>query len=205
MPSESRTDSRDRSEFLRLAGLVEGGTVLVALALGWLLGIRPFALLTWSWSALAWGILAVLPMLGVFLIAHSTRSLVVDMLGGPLSRCRSYDIVALAGLAGLGEELLFRGVLEPAIGFLTTNLLFGLVHAVTPLYAALATMFGMYLSWLTFHIDNSPNLLRAIVAHGLYDYIAFLLVIREYRLLHHSTTYDTADVVPSGDDDGRSA
>ncbi len=164
-----------------MAGLVEGGTVLGALALAWLLDVRPFEMFTWSWTALGWGLLAVLPMLVVFFSTPSTRSIVVEMLGAPLSHCRWYDLMALAALAGFGEELLFRGVLQPGLGFLATNVLFGLAHAVSPLYAVLATLFGMYLSILTFNIGGSPNLLRAVIAHGVYDYIAFLLVVREYR------------------------
>jgi membrane protease YdiL (CAAX protease family) len=40
----------------------------------------------------------------------------------------SVDILVLAALSGLAEELLFRGLLQPLVGLLPQALLFGLVH-----------------------------------------------------------------------------
>jgi membrane protease YdiL (CAAX protease family) len=126
-------------------------------------------------------------MLLLFFASHGLRRLVVDLLGQPLSRCTWYDLLLVAALAGFGEELLFRGVLQPWIGrghplagLIGANLIFGLLHALTPGYAVLATAFGFYLSWLLAGFGE-PNLLRPIVTHAAYDYVAFLLVVREYR------------------------
>jgi membrane protease YdiL (CAAX protease family) len=44
---------------------------------------------------------------------------------GPL---RTRDIVYLAALSGLAEELLFRGALLPWIGLTASSLLFGIIH-----------------------------------------------------------------------------
>ncbi|MBX3439767.1 MAG: CPBP family intramembrane metalloprotease [Planctomycetaceae bacterium] len=177
----------NRVEFLNLAGLVEGGTILVALGGGWLLGVSPWSSIAWSGEAVAVGLLATLPILGVFHLATGPRTVAVEMLGEALSRCRWYDLILLAALAGFGEELLFRGVLQPWLAqwsapfaFLAANLAFGVMHAVTPSYALVATGVGMYLSWLAYGIGES-NLLRAIIAHGVYDAIAFGLVVRQYR------------------------
>jgi membrane protease YdiL (CAAX protease family) len=38
------------------------------------------------------------------------------------------QILALAGLSSLGEELLFRGLLAPTLGVIGSALLFGLAH-----------------------------------------------------------------------------
>jgi membrane protease YdiL (CAAX protease family) len=178
---------RSRAEFLNLAGLVEGGTVVAALGLAWLLGVSPWELLHWRWDALAVGVLATLPMSSMFMIATGPREVATEMLGAALESCRWYDLVLLAALAGVGEELLFRGVLQPWLAgwhplfaFFATNIVFGLVHAVTPAYALLATGVGMYLSWLTFGIGE-PNLWRAIIAHGVYDAVAFAFIVREHR------------------------
>ncbi|MGD9853873.1 MAG: lysostaphin resistance A-like protein [Planctomycetaceae bacterium] len=181
---------RNRAEFLNLAGLVEGGTLLLALGGGWLAGVSPWEAVSWRWEAVAVALLATLPMLGVFYVASGPRTAALEMLGGALSLCRWYDLILLAALAGLGEELLFRGVLQPwlakwnpSIAFFATNVAFGLMHAVTPAYALVAAGVGMYLSWLAYGVGE-PNLLRAIVAHGVYDAIAFGLIVREHRRKH---------------------
>ena len=139
-----------RAEFLNLAGLVEGGTILAALAGGWLLGISPWESMPWQWEAAGLGLLATLPMLGLFFIATGPRTVATELLGAALSQCRWYDLILLAALAGVGEELLFRGVLQPWLAlwhptwaFVLTNIAFGLLHAVTPTYALLAVGVGM--------------------------------------------------------------
>ncbi len=38
------------------------------------------------------------------------------------------DVLALALLSGIGEELLFRAALQPAVGLVPASLLFGLAH-----------------------------------------------------------------------------
>jgi len=94
----------------------------------------------------------------------------------------------LASIAGLSEELLFRGVIQPWIesscgltaGLIGSNIIFGLAHAVTPLYAVLAALVGMYLS-LSMDYGGDRNLLLPVVIHGLYDFLAFIALIRSYR------------------------
>jgi membrane protease YdiL (CAAX protease family) len=61
---------------------------------------------------------------------------------------------------------------------LWSNVIFGLAHFVTPTYALLAGILGGYLGWL---FTVSGNLLAPIIAHGLYDFLAFLVVARECR------------------------
>ena len=110
-----------------------------------------------------------------------------DTLGPLLSRCRTADLLLLAILAGLCEEVLFRGFLygyvrqfDRGLAILICNLAFGLAHLVTPLYAFLAAMAGLYLTALI-AVDPSPNLLVPIIAHAAYDFVAFLIVVRDFR------------------------
>jgi membrane protease YdiL (CAAX protease family) len=177
----------DRASFLRMAGILEGGVVLVALLLAAWLDLWPLQTIHFNGQDALWGSVAIVPMLLLFFAARGLRGLVVELLGQPLSLCTWYDLLLVAALAGFGEELLFRGVLQPWIGrghplagLIGANLIFGLLHALTPGYAALATAFGFYLSWLLAGFGE-PNLLRPIVAHAAYDYVAFLLIVREYR------------------------
>ena len=101
-----------------------------------------------------------------------------EALGPSLVACRWYDLLLVAAVAGLSEELLFRGVLHPLMGPIWSNVLFGLVHFITPAYAMLAGILGGYLGWL---FQASENILAPIIAHGLYDFLAFLAVAREFR------------------------
>ena len=89
----------------------------------------------------------------------------------------------MALLAGVGEEALFRGVIQPALAAHLPawaaiahrhRLLFGLAHWVTPTYAILAGIVGAYLGWLLLRL--SGNLLVPIVAHALYDVVALAVL-----------------------------
>lgn len=177
------------------AGVFEGGLLVLAYVVGLLIGVRPAAQLTWSWQDLSWGILATLPMLLLFAASWSTswktfreiREFLRDVLGPLLDDCGLLDIVTLALLAGVCEEVLFRGLIwqylnvhNAVLALLLTNLLFGLAHSVTPLYAIVAGVVGIYLT-LLMSIGDSPNLLIPMTAHSLYDFIAFLVVRHDYR------------------------
>jgi membrane protease YdiL (CAAX protease family) len=87
------------------------------------------------------------------------------------------EILILAAAAGIGEEVLFRGVLQPSMGLVATSLTFGLLHALTPAYFILATLMGAYLGWLQ---EATGNLLVPIIVHWLYDALAFWLLRRRF-------------------------
>jgi hypothetical protein len=178
-----------------MAVMVEGGLALIALLLAWLFSIslrdqfpnhgQPF------FTSLAIGIAATLPMLLVFwLLVNSKRSTFrqlreqVDWLIREMFPSRSIPQFALiATLAGVGEELLFRGVLQTTIGQWTTpiigiaiaSLLFGFAHALSKLYFAFAVAVGVFLGWLAFEFHE---LVAPMVAHGLYDFLALVYLSR---------------------------
>lgn len=68
-------------------------------------------------------------------------------------------------------------------GLIASNILFGLVHAITPLYAVLATSVGIYLG-LFLDYGGERNLMTPIVIHAVYDFLAFLVIMRIYRASH---------------------
>ena len=180
--------------FLRSAILFEGGVVLVALALGWLLGEPPFGTVRFGWGPLLWGTLATLPplvALSWLLLARNARvaGLVrtVEELIGPLfAGASSGALLLISILAGIGEESLFRGVLQSALAgpigpwaaLLLVSALFGLVHFVTATYAVLAGLIGLYLGWLFLRTDN---VLVPIVVHALYDFVALSLLVQRTK------------------------
>ena len=184
-----------QSQFLTSAGIFEGAVLLVAFVGGWLTGVNPTAKLFWSLRDLGLGVIATGPMLVLLMLCLLSRArglvqvreFVRDTVGPFLSECRWYDIVLLALLAGVCEEAFFRGFLflwiqewNPVLAVMVTNLLFGLAHAATAVYAMLAAFLGLYLTALI-ATDPTPNLLIPITAHSLYDLIAFVVVIRDYR------------------------
>jgi membrane protease YdiL (CAAX protease family) len=114
-----------------------------------------------------------------------------------LHRYHWTDLLILAAIAGVSEELLFRGVIQPWIetswgisaGLILSNIVFGLVHAVTPLYAVLAALVGVYLG-LSLDYGGERNLLTPIIIHGFYDFLAFVALMRAYRASLTSTAKD---------------
>ena len=140
--------------------------------------------------SLAAGLLAVLPMLIVYRLSPGLRSLALEALGESLCRCRWIDRVVLAALAGFGEELLFRGVLhaglariDPWVALIGSNVAFGLLHALSRNYFLTTTAIGFAMHALA-EVSGERNLLAPMVAHGVYDLVAFELLIREWRRWH---------------------
>lgn len=113
-------------------------------------------------------------------------ALVVDQLGPLLALRSPVELVLLAGAAGLAEELFFRGVMQAGLArvlpdwgaVLVTGAAFGLAHFITPAYALLAGVAGVYLGGL-FWLEGS--LTAPIVAHAFYDLIALNYVARRSR------------------------
>ena len=185
----------DHRAFVRFAALFEAAVAVVAILVGWAVGVRPEGI--WlEWRAFFVGGVATLPLLALYLAASRVplrplrriHELLLGTLGKPLAECRWHELALLATLAGICEELLFRGVLQPWIGrlgetagWVGSSLLFGLAHAVTPTYLVLATCIGSYLSGV---LDIAGgNLLAPMLTHALYDWFAFVQLARDYRRL----------------------
>ena len=183
-------------DFFKSACYFEASLILVAVLLGWIAGINPFATIVFSETALAYGVLGTVPLFLMFLSLEQIqgksvgdiRKLLLNTLGPGLHRYHWTDLLILAAIAGVSEELLFRGVIQPwierswglAAGLIVSNIVFGLVHAVTPLYALLAALVGIYLG-LSLDYGGDRNLLTPIIIHGGYDFLAFVALMRVYR------------------------
>lgn len=187
----------DQRSFFRVAILFEFGLAVLAVVLAWVVGVRLLEYLRFEWSGLFWGLGGTLPLLLLFAFTYRSplralsriKQLLLETLGPHLAACSWRGLLLLAGLAGLSEELLFRGVLQPwlesawgpATGLIASNVLFGLAHAVTPTYALLAGLVGLYLGILL-DITGQRNLLIPIIIHAAYDFIAFIVVARASRV-----------------------
>ena len=168
--------------------------LVLAWALSRWLGISLGERLYLTPGAAGLGVVAAVPLLLGLRWIVATRlspfrrlvSLVVEQLGPVLASRSAIELALLATLAGLAEEILFRGVVQtgltsvlPSAGALVvTSAAFGLAHFVTPTYALLAAVAGLYLGTL-FLLQG--NLLVPIVAHAVYDFVALLYLVRRYR------------------------
>jgi membrane protease YdiL (CAAX protease family) len=114
-------------------------------------------------------------------IRRQVSRMVRDMFGG----VNWLGLAAVSIAAGFGEELLFRGALQPlaerwwgvGAGLIVVSLFFGALHAMSRTYFVLATAVGLYLGWLAQHYDD---LLAPIFVHALYDFAA-LVALRQVR------------------------
>lgn len=177
-----------------LAVALEGGLLLLSLGLGWLLGI---SLGDW-WRAdtavLGQAFAACLPLLAAMLLSinlpwrplRNFRQLIDEQLVPLFAPCNVVQMAIISLLAGVGEELLFRGLIQSGLqgrfgpwwAIAVASLLFGLVHAVSAVYFVFATLIGVYLGWLFL---TAETLSVPILTHGLYDFLALIYLIRIRR------------------------
>lgn len=142
-------------------GLTNLGAVLCGLAGGAVLS---------SWFWFSWT--------SHFTSLRKIQDFVKNQLAPHLSQCKAWELFAIAAFAGIGEEVLFRGVLQPRVGWFIASILFGLAHSITPTYVIVASVLGGLLGQLQVVCGN---LWAPIIAHAVYDYIAFYLVVNDYR------------------------
>ena len=189
--------SIDPDNFFKTACYFESALVLVAVALGWMANINPFEFIIFNEQVIINGIMGTLPLCLIFIALNQLqmdslqkiRQVLHATLGPSLSKHHWTDLFVLAAIAGISEEILFRGVIQPwienswgmMVGLLASSVLFGLVHAVTALYFFMATAVSIYLG-LYLDYDNTRNLLTPIIIHGLYDFFAFVVILHSYRL-----------------------
>jgi membrane protease YdiL (CAAX protease family) len=182
------------AKLLPIAVAFEGGLGVGAILLGWLRGQSPWSAISWSFAGLTLGLAATLPLLAAFFLLIRARAtwcvrlretaerLILPLLG----QCGVGELGAISMLAGFAEELLFRGVIQaalgdwfsPAVGLVGASLVFGLAHPISLSYFTLVTVVGLYLGgiWLW-----TGNLLVPIVAHAVYDFVVLAWMARGWR------------------------
>lgn len=187
-----------------LAVVVEGALALGAIALAWLFGVElrqqfPATRSSWVEGGLR-GIASTIPMLVFFWwlvrspydgprrLRNQVERIVDELF--PDASLPQFALIAI--LAGVGEELLFRGVLQPlfqrwttpVVGLLLASLIFGAAHALSQTYFLLATLIGVYFGWLLFHFHD---LFAPIIAHSLYDFVALVYIAKNRTPANSST------------------
>lgn len=181
---------------------IELGLGVLAIALGWLTGVDTRQGLprieAGQWMAIAQGLVlgaaAAVPILiavqGIERLDWEPIRRLKDVENLPivssLLQLSTWELMAISMAAGVGEELLLRGWLlawisgplnlaSPAsllLALAASSIAFGLMHLITPTYAAIAAAVGLYLGGL---LVWTENLLVPITAHAVYDAVHLLL------------------------------
>lgn len=195
----------NRSLFLAL--FVEGGLGVVALAVGWLVGHWPAIGIGWlspsasdQLIAIGVGVVATFPLLVALAIVDRfpigaldrVRQIAQEAISRMFPRPQIRQLALVAAVAGLGEELLFRGLVQaglarlitiqggPWIALLVASAVFGAFHWLNTTYALLAAVAGVYFGSL---LMITGSLWPPIVAHALYDFAALWYLVRSNQVI----------------------
>jgi membrane protease YdiL (CAAX protease family) len=178
-----------------IAVVVEGGLGLLAIVLAWIIGVPLREQFPSEWSVAAGrigvGAAGTVPLIVLLWamvrsgwpifrrLIEPARWLIDELF--PSAHWSEFALIAL--LAGVGEEVLFRGVLQnvlvrwtgPAIGLILASFVFGLFHAVSRTYFLWATLIGSYFGALAMYFGD---LVAPVIAHALYDFTALMYLAR---------------------------
>jgi len=193
-------EPRDK-RFLSMC-MVELGLGLVAIVVGWIIGFDPRSLVPdWrDWYSIGEGlvvgcvagvvlvfvmlILALVPLRSIqSLNEHAERQLRLLLSGLSVAQ-----LIAVSLAAGVGEELLFRGLVMQWLigdmqscttqslifGIIVSALVFGLAHPMSIAYVIFAFFMGLAMGVLHWYFQN---LLVPIVAHWVYDAIMMVWLV----------------------------
>lgn len=88
----------------------------------------------------------------------------------------------LAFISAAGEELLFRGAIQPVLGIVGSALLFGLLHlgpqGLISIWTLWAILSGLLFSWM---FDETGSLWPVLVCHFLVNSVSMLRLRLQYR------------------------
>jgi len=167
-----------RTAFLRLEWLLSAALVVLSVAWSALRDVPLGTRLVPSAGLVAAGVVAGAALWGtipLLLRAPSMQRVWREILQPFSATLATRDMVVIATLSGLTEELFFRGILLPELGLVTSSLCFGVLHALCATYFVWATAVGAGMSALTL---ATSSLVTPMVAHATYNLGALLLLRR---------------------------
>jgi len=177
--------------FFWQAVLLEGGLAVIAILvdLFFRLGLNYWEHCWCDFETLQQITLGLLPLVAGYFVfltlpfsgLRNIDRIVRELYWQHMGHWKLWQLALVAALAGVGEELLFRGLIQLGLStllhvwlaVLLTSLIFGLAHAVTPTYCLLAFVISLYLGFLFVH---TGNLFVPIAIHALYDFFVFLFI-----------------------------
>ena len=180
----------EREKIVKIAIACEAGIALIAWGLAVIFEKPLLHGSSFSWQAISWGILTTVPLfIGLFCthrspwpfflrLQHDVRRIIQLF-----CNCTPLDFAIISLLAGIGEEALFRGLMQRTLmdiinpwgAILLASIVFGLMHFLSWAYFVYATLIGIYLGLI---FIASGNLYVVIIAHATYDFVALLYLMR---------------------------
>jgi membrane protease YdiL (CAAX protease family) len=108
------------------------------------------------------------------------RHVLMQMIGGATVPVALY----LAFISAIGEELLFRAAVQPALGLVGTSLLFGLLHlgpqGLISIWTLWAIISGLMMGWM---FESTGNLWPSLICHFLVNGVSLLTLRLQYQRL----------------------
>jgi len=178
-----------RYKLLILTCFVEGIVLMVALIIAKYYGIKFHPLTQNVFRDIVIGTIGAMFPLALFMLLvsekadsipslGSLRSIIINDIKAIFSEAKLPDLCLISVLAGIAEELLFRGVIQVKLGIVGASIIFGLLHFITPAYFIIATIMGFYLGILFQYYDS---LLIPIQLHFIYD-LGALIYLRYKKI-----------------------
>jgi uncharacterized protein len=190
-PEEPEDDLPGHGVVVLFSVFFEVGLAPFSLILGWLLGHLPLEHFAWSARDALWGVVAAVPPIALFFA-------LLRWPVGPLAKAKEFceeeivplfhdshwsELALISLCAGVGEEMLFRGVLQSTFmgwlgvgwGLSLASLLFGILHPASVSYIIFTGLLGFYLGGIWIY---NGNLLTLMVIHAVYDFAALGYLIK---------------------------
>jgi len=177
----------DRKALLLITIFAEGGLIVLGLILMRYSQLELWSRMNISWNATAYALILCIPMFAMLFFVVRSRWMPLSRLKSELderimpifANSKLPDLALIAFLAGVGEELFFRGWLQSVLtskfeawsGILIASAIFGLAHYLSTTYALYAGLTGLYLGVI---YQASGNLYVVMVIHAVYDFIALV-------------------------------
>jgi membrane protease YdiL (CAAX protease family) len=130
-------------------------------------------------AAVQWWLQRHAPGIGPVPALREMQRTLLQPLFAPLSYA---ELIAISALAGVGEEIFFRGAFQATFGWPAATIAFGLCHVGLTrrswVLGFWATGAGVVLAWLAI---RTGGLAAPILAHAGYDFAALVWLRREAR------------------------
>lgn len=114
--------------------------------------------------------------LAAYRFVPAVRKLSEELAPVLVDRMGVSDLILISVLSGVGEEMFFRGAVQPEFGLAVAAVTFGLVHIGPDRRYLLWTVWAILAGFLFgFLYEFSGGLLAPVVAHSLHNAATFLL------------------------------
>jgi len=169
-------------------------TQAVLIALAWwaagILNLPPRWGSPWRDALIGGAVALALGAMNHLLLTRAPSNWVTDGVRGvyretivPLFRgLTPWAAIVIGAAAGIGEEWVFRGIVQPVMGLLVASLIFGLAHVGSVRMLAFglwAAVMGLIMGTLAI---ATGGLTAPMVAHGVYDMLALEYIRRGARI-----------------------